>query len=176
MTMDAPAAKPRLYQSASSGECAAARKLLAYKGVEAEEVELGEQERQALLAMAGRAEVPALALSPGEVAVGLAAIAGRLEALFPEPTIFPPGLGGLHRVLAACFAQGLACQLEDLDEALAERAFLLDRIGFADFVLYGQLYRLKLSGAAKLFEELKSLSAFFFRMDRLSSSLADATG
>ena len=44
--------------------------------------------------------VPALTMENGETVVDSERIALRLEELYPEPTIFPPGLRGLHLALA----------------------------------------------------------------------------
>ena len=61
--------------------------------------------------------------------------------------------------------------LAPLDETLAERAFLLGRIGYADFALYGQLFRLSLSDESKILADLTNLRAYFDRLDRISAQL-----
>jgi glutathione S-transferase len=59
--------------------------------------------------------------------------------------------------------------LAPLDESLDGRAFLLGRIGYADFALYGQLTYLAFTGELKLPEKLANLRAFYDRMDRISA-------
>ncbi len=61
--------------------------------------------------------------------------------------------------------------LAPLDEALSEKAFLLGRLGLADFALYGQLWRLAFTGELKISESLGNLREFFGRIDRLTASL-----
>ena len=90
----------RLYQFLGSPFCAKVRKILEFKGVDFEVVELDYLERKELVLASGQMTVPALTLAGGETIVDSAAIADRLEALYPEPTIMPPGWAGLHRVLA----------------------------------------------------------------------------
>lgn len=92
--------KARLYQFIASPFCAKVRKLLEYKGVEAEVVEVDYLERKELLAASGQIMVPALTLESGETVVDSHRIAMRLEELCPDPTIFPPGQRGLHLALA----------------------------------------------------------------------------
>jgi glutathione S-transferase len=90
----------RLFQFITSPFCAKVRKLLDYKGVEYEIFEIDYLERKELLAASGQLMVPALTFDNGETIVDSDRIAMRLEALYPEPTIFPPGLRGLHTALA----------------------------------------------------------------------------
>jgi glutathione S-transferase len=90
----------KLYQFLGSPFCAKARKLLAFKGVEVEVVEVDYLERKELLIASGQIMVPAVTLDSGETIVDSARIATRLEELYPEPTIFPPGWRGMHLVLA----------------------------------------------------------------------------
>ena len=92
--------KARLYQFIASPFCAKVRKLLEYKGVEAETVEVDYLERKELLVASGQIMVPALVLESAETVVDSHRIAMRLEELYPEPTIFPPGQRGLHLMLA----------------------------------------------------------------------------
>jgi hypothetical protein len=67
--------------------------------------------------------------------------------------------------------QGRARQaLLPFEQALSDRAFLLGRIGVADFALYGQLYSLAFTGELKISAELRNLRMFFGRMDRISSA------
>jgi glutathione S-transferase len=61
--------------------------------------------------------------------------------------------------------------LAPLDETLRDRAFLLGRIGYADFALYGQLSLLALTGELKIPDGMSSLRGYFGRMDRLTSAL-----
>jgi glutathione S-transferase len=64
--------------------------------------------------------------------------------------------------------------LAPLEEALAEKAFLLGRLGLADFALYGQLWRLAFTGELKIPVELANLIEFFGRLDRLSAVIEAA--
>ena len=90
----------KLYQFLGSPFCAKARKLLAFKGVEFEIVEVDYLERKELLLASGQITVPAVTLDNGETIVDSTRIAMRLEELYPEPTIFPAGWRGMHLVLA----------------------------------------------------------------------------
>ncbi len=90
----------KLYQFLGSPFCAKVRKLLAFKGVEFEVVEVDYLERKELILASGQIMVPAVTLEDGETIVDSARIAMRLEELYPEPTIFPAGWRGMHLVLA----------------------------------------------------------------------------
>jgi glutathione S-transferase len=90
----------KLYQFLGSPFCAKARKLLAFKGVEFEVIEVDYLERKELLIASGQLTVPAVTLDNGETIVDSARIALRLEELYPEPTIFPAGWRGMHVALA----------------------------------------------------------------------------
>jgi glutathione S-transferase len=90
----------KLYQFLGSPFCAKVRKLLAFKGVEFEVIEVDYLERKELLVASGQITVPAVTLDNGETIVDSARIATRLEELYPEPTIFPAGWRGMHVVLA----------------------------------------------------------------------------
>jgi len=90
----------RLYQFLGSPFCAKVRKLLAFKGVEFEVVEVDYLERKELLLASGQLTVPAVTLDNGETIVDSARIALRLEEVYPEPTIFPSGWRGMHVALA----------------------------------------------------------------------------
>ena len=214
----------RLYQFLTSPFCAKVRKLLDFKDVEYEVVEVDYLERKELLIASGQMMVPALTLASGETVVDSARIARRLEELYPEPTLLPPGWSGMHQVLAdyidtqledalfgasipdkvaffrrqgrdrealwrmvrdrkygAGFVDRMVAEhpaqqararqaLLPFEEALSDRAFLLGRIGLADFALYGQLYNLAFTGELKLAAELRNLRAFFGRVDRISSA------
>jgi glutathione S-transferase len=112
----------RLYQLLGSPFCAKVRKILEFKGVDFEVVELDYLERKELVLASGQMTVPALTLASGETIVDSAKIADRLEELYPAPTIMPPGWSGLHRALA----QYIDNQLEEsiYPAALAdERAY-----------------------------------------------------
>jgi len=61
--------------------------------------------------------------------------------------------------------------LGPLDDTLRERAFILGRIGYADFALYGQLNYLALSGVLKIPDEMASLRAYYSRVDRITAAL-----
>ncbi len=220
--------KPRLYQFMTSPYCAKVRKILEYKGLDFETVEVDYIERKELIAASGQMMVPALTLVSGETIVDSERIALRLEESHPEPTIFPLGWRGLHEALARYFDTELAeamfrvaipdkiahfrsrgadhlamwrlirerrygegfCDrmvhehaqilaravelLRPLDEALSSRAFLIGRIGLADFALYGQLFHLAFTGELKIPPQLENLRAFFGRIDRISSRLDTA--
>ena len=90
----------KLYQFLGSPFCAKVRKLLAFKGVEFEVVEVDYLERKELLLASGQLTVPAVTFENGETIVDSARIALRLEELHPEPTIFPAGWRGMHVALA----------------------------------------------------------------------------
>ena len=61
--------------------------------------------------------------------------------------------------------------LAPLDDTLRDRAFLLGRIGYADFALYGQLGYLAITGVLKIPGAMTNLCGFYGRMDRISSAL-----
>ncbi|MDO8434411.1 MAG: glutathione S-transferase family protein [Candidatus Binatus sp.] len=90
----------KLYQFLGSPFCAKVRKLLEFKGVDFEVVEVDYLERKELLIASGQMTVPAVTFASGETIVDSARIAMRLEEMHPEPTIFPPGWRGLHLALA----------------------------------------------------------------------------
>jgi glutathione S-transferase len=218
----------RLYQFLGSPFCAKVRKILDFKGIDYEVVEVDYLERRELLAVSGQIMVPALTLEGGETVVDSARIADRLEELYPEPTLLPAGWRGMHRVLAdyidnsledalyraaipdeaayyrtegkdrealwrfirerkygAGFVDRMITEhpahlatareaLAPFEEALSERAFVLGRIGLADFSLYGQLWYFGFTGKLKIPAELKNVRAYFGRMDRISSALESA--
>lgn len=214
----------KLYQFLTSPFCAKVRKVLDFKDVDYEIVEVDYLERKELLIASGQLMVPVLALASGETIADSARIVRRLEELYPEPTVLPSSWSGMHQVLAdyidtqledALFGasipdkvaffrrqgrdrealwrmvrerkygagfvdkmitehgaqQGRARQaLLPFEQALSDRAFLLGRIGVADFALYGQLYSLAFTGELKISAELRNLRMFFGRMDRISST------
>lgn len=229
--------KATLYQFATSPFCSKVRKILDYKGLAYELVEVDYVERKELIAASGQIMVPALRLEGMgngdgggrvEVIVDSERIAARLEEICPEPTILPPQWRGLHLALAryidgevedalfraalpdeaAYFARQGAdrlaffrlirerkygagfCErmerereanfarvrevLAPFEQALEHGAFLLGRVGLADFALYGQLQLLALSGALKVPHEFARLREFHARIDRISSALEEA--
>ncbi len=217
--------KLRLYQFATSPFCAKVRKILDYKGIEPEVVEVDYLDRRNLLEASGQIMVPALTIESGETLIDSERIAFRLEELYPEPAIFPMKWRGTHLALGHYFdteledilfrttvpdevvyyrRRGVAhealwrliCErkygsgfcdqmvhnhsrnleraramLEPLDCDLTNRAFLLGRIGYADFALYGQLSLLALIGELKIPTDLPNLRAYYQRIDRISSRL-----
>jgi glutathione S-transferase len=90
----------KLYQFIGSPFCAKVRKILEFKGIDFEVVELDYLERKELVLASGQMMVPALTLENGETIVDSARIAEHVEELYPEPTILPAGWRGLHRTLA----------------------------------------------------------------------------
>jgi glutathione S-transferase len=99
----------RLYQFLGSPYCAKVRKILDFKGIDYEAIEVDYLERRELLAASGQIMVPALTLDGGETIVDSARIADLLEELYPEPTLLPPGWRGMHRAMA----DYIDIQLED---------------------------------------------------------------
>jgi glutathione S-transferase len=61
--------------------------------------------------------------------------------------------------------------LAPLDETLRDRAFLLGRIGYADFALHGQLSLLAITSVLKIPDAMTNLRGYFGRMERISSAL-----
>jgi glutathione S-transferase len=92
--------KARLFQFLTSPFCAKVRKILDYKGIDYDVVEVDYLDRNELLAASGQIMVPAVTLESGETIVDSDRIAMRVEEAHPEPTIFPPGQRGLHLALA----------------------------------------------------------------------------
>jgi glutathione S-transferase len=117
----------RLYQFIGSPFCAKVRKLLEYKGLEFETVEVDYLERKELLVASGQIMVPALTLDRGETVVDSHAIAMRLEELYPEPSILPAGWRGIHLALERYIDN----QVEDalFRAALADEAEHYRRLG-----------------------------------------------
>jgi glutathione S-transferase len=97
--------KATLYQFATSPFCSKVRKILDYKGVDYQIVEVDYVERKELIAASGQIMVPALRLEDAgaagasEAVVDSDRIAMRLEDLCPEPTILPARSRGLHLAL-----------------------------------------------------------------------------
>jgi glutathione S-transferase len=215
----------RLYQFATSPFCAKVRKILDFKGIDYETVEVDYVERKELVMATGQMMVPALTLDDGEPLVDSERIAVALEERHPEPTLFPRAWRGVHQALARYFdteledalfraavpyelahyrrqgadhealwrlirerkyGAGFVEQtlrehaarltrahdlLVPLEDSLADRAFILGRIGYADFALYGQLTYFALSGPLRIPPSLPNLRAFFERMSRISAAL-----
>jgi glutathione S-transferase len=217
--------KLRLYQFITSPFCAKVRKILDYKGLDYEVVEVDYLERKELLLASSQLMVPVLTFEDGEAIADSDRISMLLEDRYPELTIFPSEWRGVHLGLAryfdteledALFRAALADEiahyarqgrdreafyrlirdrkygagfcdrtlsdeaanwtkvremLAPLDDTLRERAFLLGRIGYADFALYGQLWYLAFTGKLKIPDEFANLRAFFGRMDRITAAL-----
>lgn len=217
----------RLYQFAVSPFCAKLRKILDYKGIDYEAVEVDYLERKELVMASGQMMVPALTLDNGETLVDSDRIAMVLEEHFPEPTLFPPAWQGVHLALAryfdteleeALFRAAVPYELKHyrrqgtdrealwrlirerkygvgfveqmvrehsanlsrahellapLEDSLSDRAFVLGRIGYADFALYGQLTYFAVSGTLTIPASLPGMRAFFERMNRISSAVED---
>ena len=102
--------KLRLYQFHSSPFCAKVRKILDYKGVPCEVVEVDYLERKELVAASGQSMVPALTFADGTTVNDSEKIVERLEMLQPEPTLFPTGWRGVHLALTRYFDR----EFEDL--------------------------------------------------------------
>ncbi|MBF6570625.1 MAG: glutathione S-transferase family protein [Candidatus Binataceae bacterium] len=214
--------KAILYQFSINPSCAKLRKLLHYKGVDFDTIEVDYLERKDL---PDGLTVPAFALPGGETITDWEPIALRIEELYPEPTVLPPDLRGIHLALSrymdseieealvrlatpdeiahfrrlgheheaffrlvrereygvgfcdrmeresAANRERASRLLSPFEEALHGKAFILGRIGLADFALYGQLHSLAISGELKLPAEFPNLRLFFERIDRISSDL-----
>jgi glutathione S-transferase len=61
--------------------------------------------------------------------------------------------------------------LAPLDETLVDRAFLMGRIGYADFALYGALNYLTFTGDLKIPAAIENLAAYYGRIDRIRATL-----
>jgi glutathione S-transferase len=167
----------KLYQFIGSPFCAKVRKLLAFKGVEFEVVEVDYLERKELLVASGQMIVPAVTFDNGETVVDSARIALRLEELYPEPTIFPAGWRGLHVALAdyidnqleeGIYAVAIADELAHYGRQGADRAALWRLIrerkfgtGFVDRTIANQAANWDRARAALApFEEQLGATAF----------------
>jgi glutathione S-transferase len=106
--------KATLYQFVTSPFCSKVRKILDYKGLDYQIVEVDYVERKELIAASGQIMVPALRLENVqedvrndvggegggvETVVDSDRIAMRLEEVCPEPTILPARSRGLHLAL-----------------------------------------------------------------------------
>jgi glutathione S-transferase len=215
----------RLYQFATSPFCAKVRKILDFKGIDYETIEVDYVERMELVMASGQMMVPALTLDNDDTLVDSDRIAMALEEHYPEPTLFPQAWQGVHLALARYFDTELedalfraAVPLElthyrrqgadrealwrlirerkygagfveqmlrehsaslsrahellaPLEGSLGDRAFILGRIGYADFALYGQLTYFAISGTLAIPADFPNLRAFFERMNRISSAV-----
>jgi glutathione S-transferase len=140
----------KLYQFLGSPFCAKARKLLAFKGVEFEVVEVDYLERKELLIASRQIMVPAVTLDSGETIVDSARIAMRLEELYPEPTFFPPGWRGMHLLLA-----------DYIDNHLEERVY---PVALADELAYYASQGLDRAALWRLIRERKYGAGFVDRV------------
>src|SRR5487761_1824463 len=140
----------RLYQFATSPFCAKVRKILDYKGVDYEAVEVDYLQRGELLVASGQLMVPALTFENGETIVDSARIAARLEELFPNPTVFPPAGRGLHLAMARY-----------LDSEIEDAAF---RVALPDELEYYRMRGADRHALFRLIRERKSGAGFCDRM------------
>jgi glutathione S-transferase len=201
------------------------RKILDYKGLDYEAIQVDYLERKELVLATGQMMVPALTLDNGDTILDSDRIAMALEQHYPQPTIFPPAWRGVHLALARYFdteledalfraavpdeikyyrLQGLDREalwrlirerkygagfvhrmivehsanlarahelLARYEDSLGDRTFILGRIGYADFALYGQLTYFTITGSLTLPADLSNLRAFFERINRISSVL-----
>ncbi len=69
------------------------------------------------------------------------------------------------------FMAAAHARMRPFEDALRDRAFLLGRIGYADFALYGQLNYLAIAGELKIPAEMERLRAFYGRIDRIYATL-----
>jgi glutathione S-transferase len=224
--MMATAMRATLRRLPISASGAMVGKLLHYKGVEFDEVEVDLVAAREQLLASIDLFVTELTLDDREKISSAERIALRLEELYPEPTILPLDQRGIQIALArylnsldgefwnlalpdtiawfrglgaeyeAAFRQitdlhsgaGFCARVErepptsttrlvhllaPFEAALEGKAFLMGRIGLADFALYGELYLLGLSGELKLPASFPNLRAFHGRIDRISASLDD---
>ncbi len=142
--------KARLFQFHSSPFCAKVRKILDYKGIDYEIVEVDYLDRQELLGASGQILVPALTLDSGETVIDSERIAMRLEELIPEPTIFPPGQRGIHLALARY-----------IDSAVEDALF---RVAVPDELLYFRAKGAEHEAMWRLIRERKYGEGFVDRM------------
>jgi len=146
--------KARLFQFHTSPFCAKVRKILDYKGIDYEIIEVDYLERKELLTASGQIMVPALTLGTGETIVDSDRIAMRLEEVYPEPTIFPPGQRGLHIALA-----------RHIDTAVEDALF---RVAVPDELEYFRRQGAEREAMWRLIRERKYGEGF---VDRMASEL-----
>jgi glutathione S-transferase len=226
--------KARLFQSYPDSRCAKVRKLLEFKGIDYEIIEVDLIRRDEVISLSGQITLPLLHLPESNTVVADAGpIVSHLELAFPDPSLLSATNRGLHQALnayldgavervlfalawpdlyqyyrqqgplQASFFEHLSERkygqdpgsllhaprasqlgavhdvLAPFDEALENKAFLLGRLGLADFALYGQLWPLTFTGTNRIPAELVRLRALFDRLDRLSAKLdsqADSLG
>jgi glutathione S-transferase len=144
--------KARLFQFLTSPFCAKVRKILDYKGVDYEVIEVDYLERKELLTASGQIMVPALTLENSETIVDSDRIAMRLEELYPEPTIFPPGQRGLHLAL-----------VHYIDSAVEDAIF---RVAVPDELEYFRRHGADREAMWRLIRERKYGEGFVDRMSR----------
>ncbi|GEM_PF-435607 len=235
----------RLFQVVPDGACAAARKILDFKGVEYEIIDvLKSAPERAPVSNAASSpsgnppdvpnvpssavfalNLPVLEAQEQDPVVGLEQIISYIEKIRPEPTLFPKGYAGIHRLLARHLggelekliigatlpdilallrtrgeansaelylrwveqrwgretaAQALKTpsienrqKIEELlkavDPELGERAFLLGRIGLADFAFYGALSYLAFLGEDRWPACCPNLLTYFMRLERITA-------
>ena len=143
--------KARLFQFYPSPFCAKVRKLLDYKGVDYETAEVDYLERKELLTASGQIIVPVLTVESGETILHSVKIATRLEELYPEPTIFPPGQRGLHLALA-----------HYIDTAIEDALF---RVAVPDELAYFRRQGAEREAMWRLIRERKYGAGFVDRME-----------
>ena len=97
----------RLYQFATSPFCAKVRKILDFKGIDYEAVEVDYVERKELVMVSGLIMVPALTLDNGETMTDSERIAMALEEHYPEPTLFPHAWQGVQPGARTIFRYGI---------------------------------------------------------------------
>jgi glutathione S-transferase len=133
-----------LRQFPTSPFCAEVRQILHYKGAEFDAVEVDYLERKERLLASGGSMMPELTLPDGETISGSERIALRLEELFPEPTILPPDLRGLHIALQ----RYIDLEIEDalLRLALPDELAIFRRLG-AEQETFLRLFRERRFGA-----------------------------
>jgi glutathione S-transferase len=89
----------RLFQFYPSALCAKMRKILAYKGIAYEPVEVDFVDRAEIVALSGQMQVPVLQLADDDIIADSGRIVARLESTFPQPTLLPAVTRGLHLAL-----------------------------------------------------------------------------
>ncbi len=163
----------KLYQFATSPFCAKARKILEYKGVEFETIEVDYLERKELLIASGQIMVPALTLPGGETIVDSDRIAARLEELHPEPTIFPPAWRGLHLALA----RYIDTEVEDalFRVAIPDELAYFRKLG-ADRLAFYRLIRDRKYGAGFCDRMVREQAANWDRAEDVLAPFEDSLG
>jgi len=154
----------RLYQFATSPFCAKVRKILDYKGVDYEAIEVDYVERKELVMASGQMMVPALTLDNGVTVVDSDRIAMALEEHYPEPTLFPHAWLGVHLALARYFDT-------ELEDALFRAAVPYELAHYrrqgADHEALWRLIRERKYGAGFVEQMVREHSANLSRAHRL---------